>query len=117
MVSESKTSVIRLENKFKELLSSIDDKFSTWKLEAISKIHSLNIAEPGEPEITKAEYELVANQNQAKENEISILQGELMDKSKVITNLSKENKRLSDESHKLNIHITSLNEYREMEKR
>ena len=39
MVTEAKSSVLRLENKFQNLENSIDNKLETWKLEAINKIH------------------------------------------------------------------------------
>ena len=41
----------------------------------------------------------MVKENQEKENEISVLQGCLMDKNKVIGNLGKENKFLSDEQY------------------
>ena len=117
MVSEAKTSVARLENKFQDLITSIDSKFETWKLEAISKIHGYAANAPDETNIKQADYDFLTKDNHAKENEISILQGELTNKNKAMGRMENETKRLSDDIDRLKMHISTLNNNLEMAKR
>ena len=98
MVSEAKTSVTRLENKFQDLITSIDSKFETWKLDALSKMHGYAANNSDETYIEQSDYDFLIKDNHAKENEISILQGELTVKNKAMGRMENETKRLTDVS-------------------
>ena len=72
MLGETRNVVCRLENKYKELVESIETKFDIWKLEAISKISSRNI--PDTESANKCDCENLTKKWIAQENEISLLQ-------------------------------------------
>ena len=97
-VSEIKSSVSRLESKFKDLLNSIDNKFDIWKLDAISKMQyssdSLLVENSDNIVVSKSEHDLLVKQINAQENEISLLQNELSDKNNAIDKLMKERKEI-----------------------
>ena len=88
MLGETKNAVCRLENKYKELVESIETKFNIWKLEAISKIS--NGINPDTNIINKCDCENLTKKCEAQENEISLLQAELTAKNKSIVGLQKE---------------------------
>ena len=97
-MSEIKSSVSRLESKFKDVLNSIDNKFDIWKLDAISKMQyssdSLVVENSDNIVVSKSEHDLLLKQINAQENEISLLQNELSDKNNAIDKLMKEKKEI-----------------------